>query len=378
MFLVPFSALAPPPTVAGPLTIVHARPRIVQDAINYDGATGNIHTVSSYCSDMSLLSYNSERDADNFVQKFGGRCYNSRNELYALPSDQPEFERHDKQDRMLQLAVGNLYPAPGLVESVLRSPSRQPSAILDLGTGSGAWAINMALKYPGSRVVGVDLVVNSSRPCPPNCRFEFDDLNLGLAHFHDQFDLVHSRAVVNGIKDFAGYVDDIVRCLRPGGIAIMAEGDWRPYQADKETPYQLAGLDKDGGSWFGRICSEAFELMSRRGSSIHEADEVDRGLQHPLLEDQQTATYFVPLGSWAIGNSLEETASLVEQGRLMAENAREFTTALSHLFENAGYNPEVVTHWMENLETSLQNNTTREYIKYRYTWGVKKAPEAQN
>ncbi|CCA67851.1 hypothetical protein PIIN_01675 [Serendipita indica DSM 11827] len=149
MFLVPFSALAPPPTVAGPLTIVHARPRIVQDAINYDGATGNIHTVSSYCSDMSLLSYNSERDADNFVQKFGGRCYNSRNELYALPSDQPEFERQcvcsppillystrlvsDKQDRMLQLAVGNLYPAPGLVESVLRSPSRQPSAILDLG-----------------------------------------------------------------------------------------------------------------------------------------------------------------------------------------------------------------------------------------------------
>ena len=80
-------------------------------------------------------------------------------------------------------------------------------------------------------------------------------LNLGLDHFYDQFDLVHSRAVANGIKDFSRYINDIVRCLRPGGIAIMAEGDWRPYQADKTTLYPLASVDEEGGSWFGMICS---------------------------------------------------------------------------------------------------------------------------
>ena len=58
-------------------------------------------------------------------------------------------------------------------------------------------------------------------------------INLGLSHFHGRFDVVHSRAVVNGIRDFNRYVEDIVACLKPGGIALLAEGDWRPYQEDK-------------------------------------------------------------------------------------------------------------------------------------------------
>lgn len=39
--------------------------------------------------------------------------------------------------------------------------------------------------------------------------------------------------MVNGIRDFNRYVEDIVGCLKPGGIALLAEGDWRPYQEDK-------------------------------------------------------------------------------------------------------------------------------------------------
>lgn len=80
-------------------------------------------------------------------------------------------------------------------------------------------------------------------------------INLGLSHFHGRFDLVHSRAVVNGIVDFSEYVNDIVACLKPGGMAILVEGDWRPYQEDKRTPYALAGLDgEEEGSWWGRVC----------------------------------------------------------------------------------------------------------------------------
>lgn len=34
-----------------------------------------------------------------------------------------------------------------------------PARILDLGTGTGIWAIDMADKYPDAEVIGVDLSV---------------------------------------------------------------------------------------------------------------------------------------------------------------------------------------------------------------------------
>lgn len=60
--------------------------------------------------------------------------------------------------------------------------------------------------------------------------------------------------MVNGILDFPRYVEDIVACLKPGGIAIMVEGDWRPYKEDKVSLYPLADLAAGGGSWWGRVC----------------------------------------------------------------------------------------------------------------------------
>ncbi|KAG8824658.1 hypothetical protein FRC17_009060, partial [Serendipita sp. 399] len=240
----------------------------------------------------TLAATTSERDASSFVRNANGRQYNSSNTLYLLPSDQSEFARHDKQHRLLELALGGLYPVPAVVESILSPDPDRPKAILDLGAGSGLWCIQMALKFTHCEVVGVDLVANASRAMPPNCRFEFDDINLGLPHFHNKFDLVHSRAIVNGINDFEKYIEDVVACLKPGGIAILVEGDWRPYREDKITPYPPAGLGVPNGSWWARICFEAFERMKKRGSSIDGGDEIEKGLRHPLIRDSQTDSLF--------------------------------------------------------------------------------------
>jgi hypothetical protein len=58
-------------------------------------------------------------------------------------------------------------------------------------------AIEMARKYPHCSVVGVDLAPTSLDPSlfPPNITFEIDDVNNGLAHFHESFDVVHARLV---------------------------------------------------------------------------------------------------------------------------------------------------------------------------------------
>jgi hypothetical protein len=60
---------------------------------------------------------------------------------------------------MLRLLDGALHKAP-LVES--------PGRVLDVGTGTGIWAIDMAVKHPGAEVTGIDLRCNLTNHSPMN------------------------------------------------------------------------------------------------------------------------------------------------------------------------------------------------------------------
>src|SRR5258708_3259871 len=87
---------------------------------------------------------------------------------YLLPKDTLEDNRLDYQHYVLFLAIGDHYLAP-----IPQNPER----ILDVGTGTGIWAIEMARKFSQARVVGVDIGVSSFKKEPPeNCKFEFGNV----------------------------------------------------------------------------------------------------------------------------------------------------------------------------------------------------------
>jgi len=53
---------------------------------------------------------------------------------------------------------------------------KDQTRILDIGAGTGIWAIEMAEKYPKVEVIGTDLcLIQPQQWVPPNCRFEVDD-----------------------------------------------------------------------------------------------------------------------------------------------------------------------------------------------------------
>ena len=50
--------------------------------------------------------------------------------------------------------------------------AQNPQNILDIGTGSGIWAMNMADMHPGASVIGVDIAPIQPTLTPPNLYFE--------------------------------------------------------------------------------------------------------------------------------------------------------------------------------------------------------------
>lgn len=63
--------------------------------------------------------------------------------------------------------------------------------------------------------------------------------------------------------------------------------------------------------------------MQSRGSSIDGAELTEKDLDHPDLLTTGKLSVFVPLGAVDNGSaSPQERASVMEQGRLMAENAK--------------------------------------------------------
>jgi methylase of polypeptide subunit release factors len=64
---------------------------------------------------------------------------------------------------------------------------------VDLGTGSGLFAMHMAEEYPDAKVVGVDISPVQRNSIPSNCQFLVKNILEGLPFDTGSVDLAHSR-----------------------------------------------------------------------------------------------------------------------------------------------------------------------------------------
>ncbi|KAI5811868.1 S-adenosyl-L-methionine-dependent methyltransferase [Pyronema omphalodes] len=107
------------------------------------------------------------------------------------------------------------------------APLDEPHRILDIGTGTGIWAIDMAEHYSMAEVIGTDLSPIQPDWVPVNCRFEVDDAMLSWTfkdvRYPDFFDFIHCRNIASGVSDWNHLATELMRCTVPGGYVELCE-----------------------------------------------------------------------------------------------------------------------------------------------------------
>ncbi|KAJ3560671.1 hypothetical protein NP233_g10685 [Leucocoprinus birnbaumii] len=148
--------------------------------------------------------------------------------LYKLPNDLPESQRLNLQHLIWTKLIHGLYPADLSKAVEKRLNSNVHSEVLDVGCGTGIWAIEMCKRFPTVKVTGLDITDwnRGNSTLPQNYMFAQCDLSKGLpGDFLDRFDIIQCRAVLQHMREPQKLVENMARCLKPGGILLLADGE---------------------------------------------------------------------------------------------------------------------------------------------------------
>lgn len=140
-----------------------------------------------------------------------------------------------------------------------------PKRALDVGTGTGGGALEIAARFPTAEVVGIDfsaeMVARAASKVTPSLvgRVSFRQGDASSLPFGDsEFDLVAHNNMIP-------FFDEVARVLRPGGYALFA------YSSGAETPIYVpperlrAELERRGFSDFAHLSrARGTALIARR------------------------------------------------------------------------------------------------------------------
>ncbi|HEY7347862.1 MAG TPA: class I SAM-dependent methyltransferase [Ktedonobacterales bacterium] len=197
-----------------------------------------------------------------------------------LPKDEQEINRLDFQHFLLHHALGANYAAP----------ITQPGSILDVGCGTGRWAIELARQFPRANVIGLDIVPpdtltgSAAEYLPDNYLFTPGNLLDGLPFATASFDVVHMRLLFMAIpaNRWSFAVRELVRVTRPGGWIELVEGD----------------LPKNGGPALEALSRWANEGSQHRGIDLHLGAQIGKFLYDARARNIVTQDIKFPVGRY--------------------------------------------------------------------------------
>ncbi|KAI6775362.1 hypothetical protein HG530_002120 [Fusarium avenaceum] len=203
--------------------VAQAEENIVADSDEYS-SIGDAGSDAGYGSDgMSSASTSIGSSVRDYMFENGRRYHSFRAGAYNFPNDDVEQEREDMKHAMVRLLSGQKLHFAPLGDST--------QTVLDIGTGTGIWAIEMGEQFPSANVLGIDLSPIQPTWLPPNVHFMVDDVESTWLYPQDHFDYIHSRHTVQAIRDWPQLFGNALQHIKPGGWMELQEIHHYPHNA---------------------------------------------------------------------------------------------------------------------------------------------------
>ncbi|ETR98844.1 S-adenosyl-L-methionine-dependent methyltransferase [Trichoderma reesei RUT C-30] len=223
-----------------------------------------------------------------------GRTFqNSKTTEYWGPNDDRQNNGLDISHHFVTMLLGDQ-----LFEAPIKKP---PTKVLDVGTGTGIWAIDMSDAYPSAEIIGTDISPIQPTWVPPNCIFHLEDAQLEWTYPPESFDFIHIRALYGSISDWGELYRQAYKVLMPGGwiedfeFNITLMSDVPEVRDDPKHIFKR----------WSEVFTEAGERMGRT-LLIGTGGRMRKLMQEAGFVDVVEKNYKVPSGRWSSDPTMKQ------------------------------------------------------------------------
>ncbi|KAK5309204.1 hypothetical protein LTR70_010517 [Exophiala xenobiotica] len=251
-----------------------------------------------------------------------GRLYPSygRN-TYGMPVDEQELDRNDLQHaKFLLLLRDRLCLAP-------IDPS--PTRILDVGTGTGIWAMDMGDVFPSAEVIGTDIAPVQPTWVPPNVQFVVEDAEDDWTFTPGTFNLVFGRELFMAIRDWPRFMSQAHTALKPGGWLELSASYPRTHCDDGSLDLKT--------SFYAQSVEIYYEIAAAMGTSLEAPRSWAQQMRDAGFVDVRERIFKMPMGPWAKDKRLK-SIGVFELAQL-----------------NAGYEGYLLRGWTQALNRAADD-----------------------
>ncbi|KKY24888.1 putative methyltransferase domain-containing protein [Diplodia seriata] len=320
-----------------------------------DGIEANDYTSddeSGYESDgASSTSASLASSARNFIYENGRRYHSFREGTYSFPNDDSEQDREDLKHAMyLKLFNGALHFAP-------LDPDKNITAI-DLGTGTGIWAIDFADLYPNANVLGIDLSPIQTEWVPANLKFMVDDAEDEWLHPRNHFDYIHTRHTVQGFRNWPKLFERALRHLKPGAWMECQEIDHMPMCHDGTL------ADDDAMLRYWQMVTDG---LSNVGVPFRTAPHIRRYMEEAGFVNVTERVFYTPIGPWPKNKHLREVGLYWRAVLMEGLEA----IALGPMTRGLGWSKEEIAVFLAAVRKAYVEPSTHSFMPFYIIHGQK-------
>jgi ubiquinone/menaquinone biosynthesis C-methylase UbiE len=214
------------------------------------------------------------------------------------------------------------------------APLKTPKTILDVGTGTGNWAIEMGDEFPDAEIQATDLSPIQPLQVPANVHFFIDDASeddwvLPPAYF----DYVHTRVLLGCFTDFRDIIKKGFHYTKPGGYMESQEIMSTLYCDDGTMPPDWPFLE------WTKLGDKAAMEADR---PLRIANKLKRWYEATGFVDVQEKVFRLPVNSWP-GDPHLKTLGQMSEDNLLA-GVQGFSMGLFSRILNWNKNEIEVSH----------------------------------